>query len=207
MSNKNARVIIPLAVGVWLLGILAFAAGLPSAVEAALTVALIGVMFFVVPVLVFYLIAETGWSALSRQFRAREPYGGQWVTCPTGMMALVSVHSEEFQRSKARFASVLRVGTTDGALYLSTLFTRIPVMSLFFPVVAVPWRDVTRATRYEAPGWVSARSSPGAVSATYDPNYTGEFVELEIGEPRVFIQLPLAILGEGASKLPLGPAS
>lgn len=203
MSNKNARVIIPLAVGVWLLGILAFSAGLPGPVTVALTVALVVVMFVGIPLVVFYLIAETGWRALARQFRAREPFGGRWVTCATGQMAPVSVHSEAFQRSKTRFSGVLRVGATDDALYLSTLFTRIPAIGLFFPEVAVPWREVTRATKYQAPGWVSGRPAAGGIAATYDPNYTGEFLELEVGEPRTFIQLPLGILGKHSMDLPL----
>lgn len=201
MANKNARVIIPLAIGVWVLGILAFAAGLPSALATALTVVLVLVMALGVPAIVFYLIAETGWNQLKRQYRAREPFVGTWTTVPTGQMALVSVHSDEFKRSKGRFTGTLRIGLADEALYLSTLFTRLPVIGLFFPTVAVPWREVVRARKYEAPGWVSARSA-GAVAATYDPNYTGEFVELEIGEPRVFIQLPLGILGDHAAGLP-----
>jgi hypothetical protein len=36
----------------------------------------------------------------------------------------------------------------------------------------------------------------------YDPNYTGTFIELEAGEPTVYIQLPETILGEGLHRLP-----
>jgi len=35
------------------------------------------------------------------------------------------------------------------------------------------------------------------MQVAYDPNYTGKFIEMEVGEPPVFIQLPAAIVGEG----------
>lgn len=40
---------------------------------------------------------------------------------------------------------------------------------------------------------------------SYDPNYTGTFVELVVGEPPVFIQLPEKLLGEGTAQLELEP--
>jgi hypothetical protein len=65
-------------------------------------------------------------------------------------------------------------------------------------------RDAARP--YEARGWFR-RDEPGALlEASYDPNYTGTFIELKIGEPPVFLQLPAGMLGEAASRLPL-PAS
>lgn len=200
MGNKNARVIIPLAIAVWVLAILAFGVGLPSVVSVALTVLLVLVMAIGVPSIVFYLMADTGWNQLKKHFRAGDRFTGRWTTVPTGQLAMVSVHTEDFQRMKGRFTGTLRVGTTDDALYLSTLLTRIPVIGRFFPVLGIPWRDVTRATKYEAEGWTS-KSGPGAVSARYDSGYTGEFVEIEIGEPRVFVQLPMSVLGSGATQL------
>jgi hypothetical protein len=200
VANKSARVIIPLAIVDWVVAILAFVVDLPGPLNAVFIVLFFALMVFAVPYIVFWLMADTGWNQLKKDFRAREKFAGKWTTVATGQMAMVSVHSEEFQRSKGRFTGTLRVGATDDALHLSTLFTRIPVMGLFFPPLRIPWRDITRATRYEAAGWTS-RSSPTVVSARYDPGYTGDFVELEIGEPRVFIQLPVSILGAGEGQL------
>jgi len=68
----------------------------------------------------------------------------------------------------------------------------------------IPWSAVTTATTYEAPGWFRPPSEPGTlIQAAYDPNYTGTFVELVVGEPPVFLQLPADLLGEGMSRLPL----
>ena len=46
---------------------------------------------------------------------------------------------------------------------------------------------------------VAAVLSVVSVSA----NYTGTFVEMEVGQPPVYIQLPEAILGEGLARLRL----
>jgi hypothetical protein len=189
MSNKNARVIIPLAIGVWLLSILAFAAGLPSAVAAALTVVLIGVMFVGVPLIVFYLIAETGWS------RRKVPRPGvrrPWVM-PTGLMAR-RVHSDIQHPGPSR--KVLRVGTTDALL--STLFTRS--MMGCSSGRRCPWRDITVPPGKRRLGF-SGR--PPALSPPLRPEHR-RLRRARIGEPRV----PSAalILG-GASQLSLEPAS
>ena len=65
---------------------------------------------------------------------------------------------------------------------------------------------MTTARTYEAPGWFTPASEPGTIlQVGYDPNYTGTFVELAIGDPPVFIQLPAELLGEAMSLLPLRP--
>lgn len=203
MINKNARVIIPLAVGVWLLSIVAFSAGLPTPIATVLTVVLILTMAVGVPLVVFYLMAEAGWSTLAKRFKATSPYSGKWVTAPTLHMATVSVDDPEYQRSKARFNSTVSVGVDELGLGISMLFGRIPVLGpLFFPTVRMPWSEITSARKYEAPGWIAGKSAAG-ISATFDPNYTGEFVEIVVGDPQVFIQLPPVLLGEYAKRLPL----
>jgi hypothetical protein len=56
---------------------------------------------------------------------------------------------------------------------------------------------MTSAREFEAPGWFAPQGQRGAAfQAAYDPNYTGKFVEMETGDPAVFIQLPAAILGD-----------
>lgn len=87
------------------------------------------------------------------------------------------------------------------------LFSRIPILGRFFPDVEIPWSAVTSATTFEAPGWFKPLRDPGTIlQVTYDPNYTGTFVELVVGEPPVFIQLSADLLGDAMSRLPLTTA-
>lgn len=199
-ASKNAKVVIPLAVAVWILGILVFETGAPAVAEAAFFVA----FMIVVPLVVLYLLTETGWRTLSKSYPQRRPFNGRWQLCATGQMAMVSVDHPDYQRSKARFLGMLRVGASDEALYLSTLVSKLPVLSAFFPTVQILWTAVSSARGYEAGGWV-AQQSGALLQATYDPNYTGTFLELQIGSPTVFIQLPRAILGDHVSRLPAAP--
>jgi len=198
MDNVNARVIIPFAVGAWLLFILVFTTGAPAVVEAAVIVA----FAVATPAIVLFLLGEAGWRSLSKKFKATEPFAGQWQLCPTGHMAKVSVDDPRYQRIKARFLSVLKVGVDHEALHLSTLGSGWPVLSWFFPVLRVPWSAVTSAREYQASGWVLPVRDPGTIlQIEYDPNYTGTFVELVVGEPAVFLQLPAPILGAAAARL------
>ncbi|MBI3968005.1 MAG: hypothetical protein HY329_20390 [Chloroflexi bacterium] len=207
MPNKNAKVIIPLAVGIWLLSISFLETGMPQAVETAFLVVLTLGMAVGIPLVVLYLMLETGWGALAKRYRATEPFDGTWKLCATGQLAMVSVDHPEYRRNKMHFASTLRVGTAPAALYLSTLFSRLPVLKLFFPTLRIPWSAVSKATPYEAPGWVRANQDTGALlQTTYDPSYTGTFVELAVGEPPVFLQLPTDALGDELSGLLLASA-
>jgi hypothetical protein len=201
VANRNAKVIIPFVLVTWLATIVLLQSEAPPVVEALFFVAIA----VAIPVMVFYLMAEMGWSTLARRFRARESFKGIWTACPTGQMAPVSVDDPEFHRNKLRLVGgTLRLGTTRDTLYLSMLFSKIPILGRFFPDVQIPWSAVTSARTYEAQGWFTAASEPGSVfQAAYDPNYTGTFVELVVGEPAVFIQLPADLLGEGMSRLPL----
>lgn len=198
---NNAKVIIPFVVVAWLGSIYLLQPGTPTVVRAVF----FGAIAIAIPVMVFYLMAETGWSSLARRFRSTEAFRGTWTPCPTAQMAHVSVHDPEFQRSKLRLVGgTLRLGTTQTALHLSMLFSKIPILGRFFPDVQIPWSAVTSAAAFEAPGWFRPPSQPGMqFQAGFDPNYTGTFVELVVGEPPVFIQLPAALIGEGMSRLPL----
>ncbi len=204
MAGKNAKVIIPFAIVVWLGSMLLLQPGTPAVIEIAFFV----VIGLAIPVMVFYLMAEMGWSTLARRFRAHQPFNATWTPCPTGQMAHVSVHDPTFWSNRLRLVGgTLRIGTTQDALYLSMLFSRVPILGRFFPDIQVPWSAVTRATTFEAPGWFRPQRSPGTVfQAGYDPNYTGTFVELVVGEPPVFIQLPEKLMGEGMSQLAVEPA-
>ena len=158
MSNRNAKVIVPFAIVAWLASFVVFAAGTPPVVEAAFVITLA----IAIPVMVFYLMAEEGWSPLARRYRARAAFVGPWRLCPTGTMALVSVDDPAFQRRKVRLVGgTLRIGTSPEALHLSMAFSRVPLLGLFFPDVRIPWSAVTTARTYEAPGWFKPASEPG----------------------------------------------
>ena len=198
--NKNAKVIIPLALAAWLAGMLVFREGVPAVFE----VVFVAAFAIAVPAVVFYLIGEAGWRALAKRYRASVPFSGDWQACATGQMALVSVDHPEFHKVKMRFiGGSLRVAPTADALHLTTMFSGLPVLRWFFPSLQIPWAAVTKAHAFEAPGWFSPASEPGTLlQVAYDPNYTGKFIEMEVGDPSVFIQLPAEILGEGVSRLP-----
>ena len=49
-------------------------------------------------------------------------------------------------------------------------------------------------------GSLPQRETGAEVQVAYDPNYTGEFVELVVGDPAVFVQLPRPILGAGLER-------
>ncbi len=203
MANRNARVIIPFVIVVWLAMIVVIQVDLPAAAEFVLFLAIA----VAIVVMVFYLMAAEGWSTLARLFRAREPFKGRWRACPTGQMALVSVDDPEFASRKLRLVGgTLRIATSDAGLHLSMLFGKIPLLGRFFPDVLIPWSAIKSARAYEAPGWFRPASAPGALlQAGYDPNYTGTFIELVAGDPPVFIQLSADMLGEGLARLPLEP--
>lgn len=186
--------------GFWLLSLVVFKSDTPGVIQVGFAVA----FCVAIPVIVFYLLAEAGWRVLARGYAQADRFSGTWKVCATGQMAPVSVDDAGYERVKARFVGALRVGTTERGLYLSTMFSRLPVLGLFFPVLQIPWAAISSARTYQAPGWVGPVTEPGTIfQALYDPNYTGTFVELQVGEPAVFLQLPLAIFGEAASRLPV----
>jgi len=197
--NRNAKVIIPLVLAAWLGDILVFREGVPAVFE----VVYVAAFAIAVPVVVFYLIGEAGWRALAKRYRASVPFSGNWQLCATGQMALVSVDNPEFHKVKMRFVGgSLRVATTADALHLTTLVSGLPVLRWFFPSLQIPWAAVTKARAFEAPGWFAPLAGPGTLlQVAYDPNYTGKFIEMEIGDPTVFVQLPAAILGEDLARV------
>ncbi len=204
--NRNAKVIIPLAVVAWLLAIAVFRDGVPALFRGLYVAA----FAIIVPCVVFYLIADTGWRALAARHRQTLPFRGPWRACATGQMARVSVSHPDFERMKMRWVGgTLRVGATAEALYLSTPVSSLPGLRSLFPTLQIPWASVAAARAFEAPGWFRPPQESGALlQAAYDPGYTGKFVEIEVGSPPVFIQLPADVLGDAIARLPLsGEAS
>ena len=203
VPDKIPQVIIPVVIVATLGMNLVSGEGVPAVFKVAF-----GVAFAVaVPVMVFYLIGETGWRALAKRHRASVPFAGTWTLCPTGQMALVSVHHPEFHRVKMRFVGgSLRVATSAEALHLTTMVSGLPVLRWFFPSLQIPWAAVSKAHAFDTPGWFTPLAEPGTLlTVAYDPNYTGKFIEMEIGDPTVFVQLPAAILGEEVSRLGIAP--
>ncbi len=199
--NRNAKLIIPLAIAAWLGGMLVSGENVPAVFEV-----IFGVAFVIaVLVVVFYLIGEAGWRALAKRYRASVPFSVDWQACATGQMALVSVNDPRFGKVKMRFiGGSLRVATTADALYLTTIGSGLPILSWFFPSLQIPWTAVTKARAFAAPGWFAPLVGPATLlQVAYDPNYTGKFIEMEIGDPPVFVQLPAAIFGEKLSRLSL----
>jgi hypothetical protein len=198
--NRIAKVIIPLAIAAWLGGILVFKEGVP----AVFGLVFVAAFAIAVPVAVFYLIGDAGWRALAKRYRASAPYTGTWTPCPTGQMAPVGVDHPEFQKVRMRFVGgSLRVATTADALHLATMVSGLPVLRWFFPCLLIPWQAISQAHAFEAQGWFAPLVEPGTLlQVAYDPNYTGKFIEMKVGDPAVFIQLPAAIFGKNLSRLP-----
>lgn len=199
MRNKNARIIIPFVAAVWLVSAIY---GREAPFWFQLTF-FVGVGVAIVAI-VLYLMTDTGWRRLGRAFPLSVPFTGQWQVCNAGNMSRVSVRDPDFRQHRTRFAGVLRVGSSPDSLYLKTVFTAVPLLRRFFPAVQVPWSAFRSARTYTANGWVTpSMRSPAVLRATYDPHYTGAFVELVVGEPPVFMQLPLSLLGDGIDRLGL----
>lgn len=196
--NRNAKVIIPLALAAWLGGVVVSREGVPAIFE----VVYVAAFAIAIPAAVFYLIGEAGWRALAKRHRAPVAFAGPWTPCRTGQMALVSVHHAEFEKVRMRFiGGSLRVATTAEALHLATMVSGLPVLRWFFPALQIPWTAVAKAHAFEAPGWLRPASEPGTLlNVAYDPGYTGKFIEIEVNPP-VFIQLPAEILGDGVSRI------
>jgi hypothetical protein len=198
MPNLNARVIVPFAIVTWLLGNAIMREGTPGIVQAAFVVA----FAVAVPIAVLWLMSEKGWSTLAKAHRAQVPFTGEWRLCMSGRMSRVPVDHAEYPEQQLRVHSTLRVGITGRALYLSMLFSKIPLLGRFFPELEIKWSAIRSARTYEPDGWFRYDEPGTLVQARYDPNYTGTFVELEIGEPPVYLQLPAALLAVAEPRLP-----
>lgn len=196
--SRNAKVIVPLAIAAWLGGLLVSREAVPRVFWVVYVVSFAAALL----VALVYLMGATGWSSLARRFGAPVPFSGVWRLCPTGQMAPVSVHHPGFRKVKMRFVGgSLKVGTTADALHLAMMGSGLPVLRRFFPSLHIPWRAISQAHEFEAPGWYS-RADYSGLQMNYDPNYTGKFIEMEVGDPTVYIQLPAWILGENLPHLP-----
>lgn len=193
----NWKFIIPTAIALWLLMPVVFAPGRPGWVSA-----LAGVAFFllIAGLVGFLMLRQTAWHELARKYPARVPVPGPWRACRTAVVARVPLDDPAYERQKVRLVNILRVATTPDALNLAAILPFRPLL----PALQIPWSAIVQARVLDASGWVSGPRDPGAlVQVTYDPGYKGEFIELQLREPEVFIQLPAPALGAAAARLPV----
>jgi hypothetical protein len=196
-GTDNARFIIPAAIGLWLVSILVFSDRVPGWLQVAAGLAM---FLFIAWLVAFLILRQSGWHDLARAYPARPPLAGAWHTCRTAVMAGVSLDSPEYERRKVRFNFIVRVGADDQALYVSAL----PILRPLLPPIRIPWPAMANARYFDAAGWVNAPPDPGALlQLTYDPGYKGQFVEIEIREPKIFLQLPTHLLAGALPHLPM----
>jgi len=169
------------------------------------TVILLFIPLFVCSVLgiVFYGIARsTGWPNLVKSYRQKTAFTGDWFICRTCHMSHWPVTDPTSRTHVTRLNFVIRVGTTADYLYLSTL----PVLNLLVPTLQIPWSAIIQARSFTPPGWTDSLRGAGTVfQITYDPGYTGAFLELEIADTGVFLQLPADSLGDARAHLKISP--
>jgi hypothetical protein len=193
----NAKIIIPAAIAMTLVAPLVFSDRVPGWLQAVAGVA----MFLAIAGLVAFLfLRQSAWRELARTYPVTRPLTGNWKTCPSAVMAAVSLEDPEYERRKVRLNFIMRVGSDDEALYVSAR----PILRALLPPMRMPWSAIARARYFDAPGWVKAPRDPGTVvQVAYDPGYRGRFVEIEVTEPSVFLQLPADLLTEALRHLPM----
>jgi hypothetical protein len=197
--EDNAKMIIPAAIGLWLVALLVFNNKVPGWLQV---VAGLAIFLFIAWLVAFLFLRQSGWHQLARKYPANPPLAGTWKTCPSAVMAAVSLDSPEYERHKVRLNFIVRVGSNDEALYVSTL----PILRALLPPMRIPWSAMTSARYFDASGWVKAPRDPGTLlQLTYDPGYKGQFVEIEIAEPKIFLQIPAHLLIEAIPHLPMVP--
>jgi len=179
-----AKFVIPAAIAFWLAEIVVFREGVPSWVQVVAGVAMVAGVAGLVG---FLLLRQSGWAELARRFPAGDEKPRAWRTCPSAVMATVSMDSPDYVRRRVRLNFVLRAAADEIALHLSTA----PPFSLLLPPMRIPWSAVKSLRHFDASGWIAPASEQGTFfQLSYDPGYRGKFMEIEIAEPRCFLQLP-----------------
>ena len=192
-----AKVVIPLALGVWLVGIFAFRTGVPDWAKVTIAFAMAALIAFVVG---FLILGQSGWRQLARAYPANPPLSGPWTVCPTAVMSQVSVEDPQHARRRVRLNFILRTGCDANALHISAP----ALVSALLPPIRIPWSAIARARYFDAPGWIVPASNPGTLlQVAYDPGYKGKFLEIEIAQPNYFLQLPADLLTQAMPRLPI----
>jgi hypothetical protein len=198
--SDNAKFIIPAAVALWLLATLVSRDGVPGWLKGLAGVAMV---VSIAGLVAFLFLRQSGWRELARRYPAVPALAAdRWRTCRTAVLSRVGLDQPAYERSKVRLSFILRVGSDDQALYVSA----ISFLRALLPPLRLPWNAIARVRYFDPAGWVQPVRSPGALlQLTYDPGYTGHFVEIEVAEPTVFVQLPVALLTEAIPHFPSLP--
>lgn len=177
----NSKFIIPAAIVFWLVGIFVFKNETPDWLKIVVAF----VLFVSIVVLVgFLFLRQSGWRKLVRKFPLTEPFNGELKTCQTAVIDSISIADPGYTKPKVRLNFIVKVGSDAQALYIST----IKILSALLPTIRIPWSAITSAKYFDASGWIKAPSSPGTlINLQYDPGYKGQFLEIEISEPKMFI--------------------
>jgi hypothetical protein len=192
----NARFTLPLILGVLIIGLLARYGVFSALLRNLATLATIAA----IPALVAYMfIDQSGWRDLARKYPATLPIMGTWRTCRTAILSGFSPDDPNYERHKVRLSFIVRVKADDEALYVSS----VPVFTLLFPPLRLPWSAIARVRYFDPSGWYKYSSGAGLVfQLNYDPGYKEQFVEIQIADPLTFLQLPVALLTEAAAHFP-----
>ena len=182
-GNRIARIIVPAVVLVWLANWLATEPWVPAWIVGLLEAATVCV---ILAALIMGFRASA-WGDLARRYPVRQPYPGPWVVCATLHVSSVAAGHPDYDKHKARFISMLRLGCADDAIFLTPI---LPPFKVLMPAVQIPLNAITKVNVYEHSGLVNGLRPPGTlVQLTYDPNFRGQIAELTVGEPPVHLQL------------------
>jgi hypothetical protein len=143
-------------------------------------------------------VRQSRWRRLSARYPASPAFTGTWRTCRTSIVSPVALGESGYRQNKVVFIFAMRVGADEQALYLSGA----SVFRLLLPPVRVPWSAIVRVRHFEANAWTDRPQALHTVQFVYDPGYSGPFVELEVADPHLFIQLPAAQIKEALAHLP-----
>lgn len=189
-GSDIAKFVIPAAIGLWLVGVLVSQARVPAWLQAAAVVAVIVLIFGLVG---FLILRQSGWRDLARRHPAQGARAAAWKTCRTAVMSSVSRDSPHYVRQRMRLHFIVRVDADESALHLSAP----PVLDLLLPPISIAWPAIAGMQRFEASGRIAPMREPGSFfNFLYDPGYVGSFVEIEIAEPKRFLQIPAQLVGE-----------
>jgi hypothetical protein len=194
MKNQHWY-IIGAAVFFWLTGGWVFNAGVPDGFQIAY-----GVFFIlVVAGLVGFLISRgSAWHALSQKYPARSQYRGQWKASGYFLMAPVSYEDSDFVRRKLRLAGIVRIGATPEALFLRC----VKPFYFLLPPLQIPWSEISSRTLEVGRLMATPGQAGPIIQANFEIGPGGQFVELHLNEPPVYILFEEHLIADTKAYLP-----
>ncbi len=143
-------------------------------------------------------VNQSRWRQLLARYPAVPPFAGPWRRCRTTIVSRVALGEPGYRRHKVVFIFAMQVGADPQGLYLSGA----SVFRLLLPPIRLPWSAIVRVRHFEANAWNDRPPSLHTVQFVYDPGYSGPFVEIEVADPKTFIQLPVEQIKEAVAHLP-----